>query len=80
MDQVAECTRAQGQLYCEIDQRPAPAQKPDLRRISTYAIRSGGLEIVMANVACRLYAPADRRALVRGRLTAAFDTLRSGLT
>ena len=76
IDQHRAIVRTQGQLYCEIDKRPAPAQMVDLRRIRTYRVRSGGVEVIMANLICQLYAPDNRRVLFRNRLIAAFRALR----
>jgi hypothetical protein len=71
--------REQGQLYCEVDKHPAPAERSDLRKIKVYRIRSSGIEVVMANVACRLYALSENRAARRAALLRAFDEMRKGL-
>jgi hypothetical protein len=71
--------RRQGQLACEVDKRPAPAEAAAPRRIKSYRISSGGIEVVMANVACRLYANPANKASRKQLLLAAFSGLRAAV-
>jgi hypothetical protein len=57
-----EVQRSEGFLACEVDRRPAPAEANDPSEIKSYKIPSNGVELVMANIACRLYADAANRA------------------
>jgi hypothetical protein len=80
IDQHNKIGRTQGDIECEVDRRPAPAEQDDLAEIKTYAIRNQVIEVVMANLTCHLYYPDKSTADMRKRaLLRAFRNLASSL-
>lgn len=79
IDRHNEIGRTQGNIGCEVDKRPAPAERDDPAAIQTYTTRKRSIEVVMANVTCRLYPDPETWDTRKQALLRAFRHLASSL-
>jgi hypothetical protein len=79
VDQHNEIGRTQGNISCEVDRRPAPAERGDLVAIKTYTARNRSIEVVMANVACTVYPDSETWEARKQALLRVFRNLASSL-
>jgi hypothetical protein len=79
IEQHNEIGRTQGNIGCEVDRRPAPAEQDDPAAIKMYTTGKRSFEIVMANVACTLYPASETWDTRKQALLRAFRSLASSL-
>jgi hypothetical protein len=65
INQHDRIVRTQGSISCEVDKRPALAQRAHPTKVTTYVVRHAAVEAVMANLICTLQADSSTTRVAR---------------